>query len=609
MHGIATLAELKRAMTGITPQGGAFLDYLLAGEYFDGKSVWVSDTAATRAAYEQLLAAHPHLAAESPYGPHFRRDGIRVQGDNPIRLSPLRTASAEDRAALERHRSEVRAGRARPIAAFAGGPAAKIAALLCALQGEATPSPVFFLDGAEQSNESGSASYEHINHAHALNADAANSGLAIALTAIKRALFGERDAAAALDPGYRCIDLWPRGFALRDLPIYLAYEFHGLKQRTLHRLGRFNEHDSSRLAGQRSTRVLSFLEARAGISLRMPAMPPRAFFLYTSPAQWRAAQRENRHLRKTLQLKIDPLSRTALAEAYGEGALGAICGGDLFPENGCIRHGFDKLATDALTGLGGHYHARTGLREIYFAEDEAAPPGPRAVGVRIEDLASGQTLFQPVEHLGLSLGPSATYHCHPQLAGGPVSRALDHVFGRDWPVPRQTIATGVTMQVLFRINGQRPYRALPFTGLKQAHFVEIASDAQHVLVKLTSGGNIGLPVYSRSYAISALANLLRIVTPDSGLSFVDVVCAWPCARGVNGPNNGQIVRLANNCAVRFGEGGTGMSKMGSNAQTLLDLIGISHGLPPEATLACRDYAHTVLDRRAQLARRLQRGGC
>lgn len=609
-HGIATLGALKRAMTAAGPHGAAYLDYLLTGRYFDGKAVWVSDTAATRAAYEQLLATHPHLITESPYSPRFRRDGIRVRGENPVRLSPIRAASAQDRASLDKHRAEVRAGLARPVAAFAGGPAAKIAALLSALQGQAAPAPIFFLDGAEQSNESGSASYEHINHAHALNADFGNSGLAIALTAARRALFGERDAAAALKPGYRCIDLWPRGVTLRDVPIYLHYELHGLKHRMMNRLGRFNDHDRSRLAGKLSTRVLSVLEARAGVGLRMPAAPPRAFFLYTNQAQWRAAQRENRHLQKTLQLKVDGLSRDTLLEAYGKGVLDAICGGDLFPENNCIRHGFDGLVADALARLGGSYRARTGIREIYFAGGSAAETAdPQAVGLRIEDFTTGRTSFQPLDHLGLSLGPSATYHYHPQMAGAPISRWLDGALEPRSPVPHQTIATGVTMQVLFRIVDRQRHRAFPFTGMKQTHFVEIGSNTEHVLVKLTAGGNIGLPVYSRSYAISALANLLRIVTPDSGLSFVDVVCAWPCTRGINGPNNGQIVRVADNCAIRFGEGGTGMSKMGSNAQTILDLVGIPHGLPPDATLAYRDYEHTVLDRRAHLARHLRRVEC
>ncbi len=594
-------------MSGLNARGGAYLDYLLAGEYFDGKSVWVSECDMTRAVYQQLLDAHPHLVTESPYNRHFRRDGIRVRGENAIWLSSIGTASSRDRAVLETHQAGVRAGRTRPIAVHAGGPAAKIAALLCALQGQAAPSSIFFVDGAEQSNESGSASYEHINHANALSAEFDNSGFAIFLTALGRAMLGEPDPEVALKPEYRRVDLWPKGIAFRDILIYMQYEVHGMIQRTMRRVGWLNEHDKSRLASKMSSRVLSFLEDRAGIRLRMQTDTPRTFFLYMNRSQWQAARHENRHLQKTLGLDIRGLSCEVLAAGYGADVLGAICGGDLFPENGCIRHGFDGLVADALDRLGGSYRARMRIREIYLAErDAVGATGPWAVGARVENLSTGQMSLQPLDHLGLSLGSSATYHYHPDLDGGPMSRWFNDYLKLGCPVPYQTIATGVTMQILFRITDKQRYRRLPFTGLKQTHFVEIACDAEHVLVKLTSGGNIGLPVYSRSYAISALASLLRIVTPSSGLDFVDVVCAWPCARGINGPNNGQVVRLANNCAIRFGEGGTGMSKMGSNAQSILDLVGVNHGLPVDATLGHRDYRHTVLDRRARVLRRLRR---
>ena len=98
------------------------------------------------------------------------------------------------------------------------------------------------------------------------------------------------------------------------------------------------------------------------------------------------------------------------------------------------------------------------------------------------------------------------------------------------------------------------------------------------MVKLTGGGNIGTKYYSRSYGINALANMLRVITPESGLTFYDVVSAWPCSRGTNASNNGQLVRLSDNFVIRFAEGGTGMSKMASNAQIMLDMLGLDHGL-------------------------------
>jgi hypothetical protein len=90
------------------------------------------------------------------------------------------------------------------------------------------------------------------------------------------------------------------------------------------------------------------------------------------------------------------------------------------------------------------------------------------------------------------------------------------------------------------------------------------------------------------------------------LQFEDVICAWPCARGVNPSNNGQIVRMADNAVCRFGEGGTGMSKMGSNAQTMLDLLSLPWPAPEHLRVADALFRHTIIDRRSRIARRLAR---
>jgi hypothetical protein len=94
--------------------------------------------------------------------------------------------------------------------------------------------------------------------------------------------------------------------------------------------------------------------------------------------------------------------------------------------------------------------------------------------------------------------------------------------------------------------------------------------------------------------------MLSILTPDSGLIFETVLSAWPFARGINATHNGQRVGLADNCVVRIAEGGTGMSKMGSNAQTLLDMIGCPELLPGELRIPYEFYSHTLIDQRKKL---------
>ena len=600
-----SLEALREDLCRINPRGDAFLDWLLDGPWKEGKGIWINPHSEVRRIYESILARQPELITESPWHPRFRTDQVTTRGDNPVSLSHIGQATSAQRAVVTEHQSRVASGAARPVALFSGGPAAKIAAVLSQLAHGPELDTRFIIDRAVQSNESGSASYEHINHANALNAEFDNTGLAIMRTALTRAIFGEPDAAVALDPDYRRVDLLPRAIAARDIPVYVQYELHGIIQKLRKWLGIRNDHDKSRHASRQSTRVLSFIEQACGIPLRVPSRNSRAFFLCMNERQRLNAVRENAHLRKSPGLVIHELSADELARFYGDSVLERVASGDLFSDNACIRHGFDGVARELLEKLGGGYTEGFRVGRIYL--DDEPDGGVRVVAVVLEDFDTGAQHLQPVEHLGLSLGQSATYVWDHGTSAGFGQRILDR-FRFGLPVPHQTIATGATIQVLFRITDKDRFSELPFTGLKQTHFVEMGGDGDHLLVKLTSGGNIGLPVYSRSYAISALAGLLRVVQPDSGLTYLGTVCAWPCVRGINGPNNGQVVRLADNAAIRFGEGGTGMSKMGSNAQTLLDMIELDHGLPGDAVLAPGAYRQTVIDRRRRVRRWLRKYG-
>jgi hypothetical protein len=418
---------------------------------------------------------------------------------------------------------------------------------------------------------------------------------------MKRALFGERDPAAALDVNYKKVDLWPGAIRVRDIPIYLGNEFHGRWQTVKSWLGLQNDHAKSRIASRMSTGILSFLESRLNCSFRLSNEVKRAFFIYFTPAHYRHSLKDNAELSQTVGLRPRGLCADELARFYGPGILKRIVAADLFPENACIRHGFEAICREVMERRNVRYWHRQAIRRIYL---EAADGTSRAVAVVIEDLRSRESRCVPVDHLALSLGPTATYHYEtpPRLA----DRIKDRL-EIGLPVPYQTIATGLSAQVLFRITDAARREEIPFTGMKQTHFVEMGRTDTHVLMKLTCGGVIGLPVYSRSYGISALASLLRTITPEMGLQFEDVVCAWPCTRAVNASNNGQIARVADNCVVRFGEGGTGMSKMGTNAQTMLDLLGLDWPLPEQLAMPRALYSHTVLDRRRLVAMRLRQG--
>ncbi len=602
-----TIDDLRSEMRRLNPAGDSFLDYLLAGQYSEGKGVWINGGGDARRFYTALLVANPHLACENPFGSYFRRCGIRERGANRVWVRNIKSAPSPHKSAIEEHRQRTMSGEAAPIALFSGGPAAKISALLCVLPAMRKQTALdvrFVLDGAEQSNESGSASYEHVNHANALNAESDNTGFGILKSAIWRALFGELDPSVALSMTYAKVDLWPRAVVLRDIPIFLLNELHGLMQILRHHLKIPDDHTRSRRASKISTEILTFLEREIGITLRLDNQKKRAIFLYFTNEHFALSLRDNAELRTSVGLQPIALTANDLRGFYGASILERIVAADLFTENGCINHGLDEICRDAMVKQGAAYLHRRRVAEIYFEDGSNGTPC-RAVGIVTQDLVSGEKMCLPVDYLGLSLGPTATYHF--DAARTFMDRLCDR-FDYALPVPYQTNATGMSAQILFRIVDQNLARCIPFSGMKQTHFVEMGRTNSHVLMKLTCGGVVGLPVYSRSYGISALASILRVITPAMGLQFEDVICAWPCSRGVNASNNGQIVRLADNAVCRFGEGGTGMSKMGTNAQTMLDFLQLPWPAPPCLRMPDDLFQHTIVDRRGHIARRLARQG-
>ncbi len=601
---ILTLDDLRSILTRINKAGDAFLDYLLQGDYYSGKQIWVNDDPAVRQIYENILSGNPHLHSDSPFNPYFNREKVKQPGENLILLTRMCNAQSAHRAILKEHQLNVASGRKQKRALFCGGPAPKIASLLLALntRNNTNTSVSFLFDGPEQSNESGSASYEHINHANALNAEHDNTALGILPHVLKTAIFGEPDAKTVLQPDFKRVDLWPSAARLIDVPIYLKYEIHGIVQRLKKLLGLRNDHDKSRLASKHSTHVLDYIETKTGVKLRLKSSSPRALFVTSSQSQHSASLKENMHLRHSLDLHPQKLSAREIERYFGPSTLKNICSVDIFFENNCLTHGFDKQIRKIAQQLPIDYRERVRIKEIFIDEAEDTNKQSAVVGVLLYDQEKKNETFLPTDYLGLSLGASATYKYQSSSAPGYYDWRTK-MLGQ--PVPHQTIATGFSGQILFKITDSAKFTELPHTGLKQTHFVEMGRHGNYLLVKLTSGGNIGLSTYSRSYPISALAGMLRVLTPDCGLEYVDTVCAWPCVRGVNGTNNGEIVHITDNMVVRFGEGGTGMSKMGSNAQTMLDLLGLDSGLEGSASTDPVLYKHTIIDNRKKTGKWLR----
>ena len=101
--------------------------------------------------------------------------------------------------------------------------------------------------------------------------------------------------------------LGPRAVALRDIPIFLLNELHGLQQILRHHLNISDDHTRSPPGASKiSTEILTFLERELGISLRLDNQKKRAIFLYFTKEHFALSLRDNAELR-ALSWAFSPL--------------------------------------------------------------------------------------------------------------------------------------------------------------------------------------------------------------------------------------------------------------------------------------------------------------
>ncbi len=572
------LKQLTAKMTLENTGGADYVDYLLQGELKEGKGFWKTQNPTSKNIYKQFITDNPHLTTEDPFKKQAKQLTKVIEISNFERLTKQQQKQIND---------FLTTGKQRVV--FAGGPAAKIAAVLTGLNNHNKSEIQFLIDDASLSNESSSASYAHINHANALNAEWASTGLGILPTLIKRNFFGEKECNVALKVSYKSVDLWLKNVTYLDCKLFLKNIAHGFVQQFKKALSIKNDHDKSRLASFQSSLVLDYIEQKTAINLRLKTNKNKAFFINVGKKAHQHAVKEQAYLKKSIGLASYQLSQKDLEYHYSSATANNITSVDVFPSNGCIVHGFDKKIKAMSENTPFSYEENKRITEVCLKKG-------KAVAVWVEDSKSLNKELIAITSLGLSLGPKAHYVYKPNQN----KQGVDSL----GPIPHQTLATGVSCQILFKITDKEKFNSLPYTGLHQAHFVEMASNDNFVLVKLTGGGNIADQRYSRSYAINALADMLRVITPECGLTFYDVISAWPCSRGINATNNGQLVRLANNFVVRFAEGGTGMSKMASNAQIIIDMLGLQHGLNSKIVTPYEDYKHTIIDHREKTKKAL-----
>jgi hypothetical protein len=460
-----------------------------------------------------------------------------------------------------------------------GGPAAEDQTVLSSIISQIRSQLdyiVYLTKDYRESNVNHAAKQSHARHGNALNADPTLTGHALLPTLVLRALIGVTSE-EAIEADYKKIDV-PFTIDPKKLRIYFENELNYLKQSYRKHTGRLTEHDINRLESILSQEILGIVEKEAGIKLSGGI--DRAFtdsssiHVSFSEKNARGVEHENEDF-KSIGIESERLKLEEIDFFFGEEGKKHI-------------HSAWKYKGDSHIKFDAHE------RNKVFAEENGVQwvEGQEIQRIMVTRNKEGKAKFAGVvtktgEYIygsesHFTLGYKAKYiFDHESEARKEASFArrlvnkLEDVLGLQPPLVSEiTTATGVSVNAVFKKSDRmkkviEKYGSTGEIAVTNSHWTMIAQNKDHVVMRITGGGNTGSEEYNPSYFLNVIANTRRIFGDD----LVGVLSAYGCPRAVNSRNSTEFSKLAEGIVVSYGKGGTGNTKRHAEAVTALLMTG------------------------------------
>ena len=433
---------------------------------------------------------------------------------------------------------------------------------------------VYITRDYKESNVNHSAKQSHARHGNALNADDALSGHKLLPILLIRKLIGI-DLEDVLEPDYVKIDV---KFTIdpRKLRIYFGNELNWLKQELKKRKGELTEHDINRLESVLSQEILIALETQTGVSISGGLKKAQES---SSSIHVNFSSEGEKHLKA----ESSDLARVGIASKK------------LSPEKHKFFFGDNPYIHSAYEYLGdGHVlfdahqineelaknHGSTWLEDkqverIFVKKNEQG--NAEIVGIATKD---GEFFY--CNKLHMTGGYKVEYQFDPKsversqtgLLRGAVNKVED-VLGLSRPLTSGiTTATGISINAIFK-KSDRLKRIIAEHGstgeiaVTNSHWTMIAEDDDHIVMRMTGGGNTGSEEYNPAYFLNVLANTRRIFGDD----LIGILSTYGCPRAVNAINSTEFDTIAEGAVVSYGKGGTGNTKRHTEAAFGLMALG------------------------------------
>jgi hypothetical protein len=433
---------------------------------------------------------------------------------------------------------------------------------------------VYITRDYKESNVNHSAKQSHARHGNALNADETLTGHALLPILIARQLLGT-NLEDVLDSDYKKIDV-KFTIDFKKLRIYFGNELNWLKQEYKKRNGQLTEHDINRMEAVLSQEIMRVVEKEAGLEISggvARAIENSASIHITFTEQnSKEVEHENESFRKA---GIHPKKLTT-EEINFFFESNEIQSAWRYPGDTHLKFDAHEINRQFAESHGAVWLEGQEVDRIILAQNKDG--NARIAGVMTKD---GKYFYASKLHF--SGGYKVDYEFDRDaptrfLSGSGLRNLVNKVedaFGLQKPLNSDiTTATGVSINAVFKKTDRmkriiEKYGSTGEIAITNTHWTMIAQNDDHVVVRITGGGNTGSEEYNPTYFLNTIANSRRIFGDD----LIGILSTYGCPRAINARNSTEFAKIAEGGVISYGKGGTGNTKRHGEAAMGLMMLG------------------------------------
>ncbi len=537
------------------------------------KGMFTSDKHTIRAASD-VLGGAGHSGDD---GSNFHEKKIFSQPPHSSSEAKSIKVKVSDIRDFPKYRKQYEKNKGRSVMLCVGGPAAEdqvvLASVITGVR-EKLNDILYITRDYKESNVNHAAKQSHARHGNALNADSRLTGHSLIPLIVMRKLIGV-SLEEALEPDFIKVDV---EFTIdpKKLKIYFGNELNWLKQQYKKYKGDLTEHDINRLESLLSQEILNVLEKETGVKIsggfekaRTDASSIHVTFTEENSKEVREENEE--YKRVGIEAKeMDPDEIELLFETEEIDRAWA------YPGDTHLEFNAHEINEELAKKFGAKWLEGEEIDRILLTKNDEG--NAEIAGVVTKD---GEYIYASKLHFtgGYKVDYVFDRDSSVRFQSGSMIRNLANKVEDFLDLQRPltsdvTVSTGVSINAVFKKSDKIKKLIDRFgsTGeiaVTNSHWTMIADNEEHLVMRITGGGNTGSEEYNPAYFLNVIANTRRIFGDD----LIGVLSTYGCPRSINARNSTEFDKIAEGAVISYGKGGTGNTKRHAEAVFGLMILG------------------------------------